>query len=580
MTDNEIIDFYKKAEDRDKPVDSSEKQIESLKPLVSEEVTVTVPENSDPFDKFLFNLAEKLKEEKKITEQQQQQFNERVVQPTTSTDDPFAKFLESFAGLVKQDENVNKEENIKNATINFINNLKEDDFFDKDTPKIAVKEKQIKSKSKKYLPPKFVKKITSKENQHSVIEQFTKTETVQSSQTNQPDNPYLKELQVIDKNKTKTEEKVSGLSDIKKIIAQQIQEQLSRYPNLSFSGGGGGTNAVQYAKGGTMDGDLNVTGKYLSGGVDISTLFSSGGGVVSGIPDRLIADSETLRLYPDGTIDFPNDTIRPPDETILTLESEAPLLSSYTRIALSPYAFFAYDNEGNSITFDKVDNNIVLTSQDKYEWTFDNKGILQGPHNTLTVNGLSSLGKILSGDKDLFEIFTLTATDNSNIVTLVTYNSANWNTAYYTATSYQAVSSNFATNTLLNTLTGQLVTSIANITATLLPTTVYQSASGNWQETYTTVRSNSASWGTGSTETFETVSKNLKSYPYTVNYNGSLLTSISYNLPDNKQITKIFSYVNNNLTTVTLSGDLPVGISTVKTLEYSINNALTGATYQ
>jgi hypothetical protein len=42
-------------------------------------------------------------------------------------------------------------------------------------------------------------------------------------------------------------------------------------------GGGGGSNAVQYANGGTMNGNLNVTGKYLSGGVDLASIFSGGG---------------------------------------------------------------------------------------------------------------------------------------------------------------------------------------------------------------------------------------------------------------------------------------------------------------
>lgn len=466
MADNDIIDFYKKADNDSKPEEPLKEQVETPEPVVSEAVAAPVPESNDPFDKFLFNLAEKLKTEKKITEQQQLKFNERVVKPTTNPEDPFAKFLESFAGLVKEDENINKEDNIKEATIDFINKLKNDDFFDRDIPKIIPK---VKSKSKKYLPPKFAKKIETVEEELPVIEQSTEPE----AEVKQPksSNPYLKELQTADKKKNKIEDKISGLSDIKKIIAQQVQEQLSKYPNIGFTGGGGGTNAVQYALGGTMDGDLNVTGKFLSGGVDISTLFGSGGGAVSGIPDRLIAGSETLRLYSNGTIDFPNDTIRPPDETILTLESENPLLSSYTRVALSPYAFFAYDNEGNSITFDEVDNAIVLTSRDLYEWTFNQQGVLAGPNGYLTVNALSSLGRILSGGKDLLEIFALSGTgggegsgrDDVNTVviqnsatwidtsTVVQNGSANWDTAYNTATVYQTNSASYATQNYVNT---------------------------------------------------------------------------------------------------------------------------------
>jgi hypothetical protein len=106
--------------------------------------------------------------------------------------------------------------------------------------------------------------------------------------------------------------------------------------------------------------------------------------------------------------------------------------------------------------------------------------------------------------------------DITAITTTVASNSGNWDTAYSVSTTYKNASGDFATNTLLqstsailtpltltNTLTGQLVlntdfnsykTNVASATATLLPTTIYQSASGNWQDTFTNVQSNSANW--------------------------------------------------------------------------------------
>ena len=77
--------------------------------------------------------------------------------------------------------------------------------------------------------------------------------------------------------------------------------------------------------------------------------------------------------------------------------------------------------------------------------------------------------------------------------------------------------------------------------------------------------------------TFETVSKNLSSYPYTLNYTGEDLTSIVYNTGVG-QITKTFGYTLGDLTTVTLSGDTPLGIDLIKTLTYSLGN-LTNITY-
>jgi hypothetical protein len=70
-----------------------------------------------------------------------------------------------------------------------------------------------------------------------------------------------------------------------------------------MSGSGGGTNAVQYANGGVMWGDLDVTGKYLSGGVDLIDIFSTSAAVsVSGIPDRIISGSHQVILNSSGVL--------------------------------------------------------------------------------------------------------------------------------------------------------------------------------------------------------------------------------------------------------------------------------------
>jgi hypothetical protein len=403
---DEIIDFYKKAKEQEEPQKPIEEQKETPVP--------EIPKPDEPFDRFLLELAEKLQKEKVITEKQQETFVEQIKEPVSidpNENDPFKKFIGSFANILKEDELVNREENIKEATINFINKLKEQP----DEPFIIKDEQLVKSKKQKYLPPKIAKKV------QKLPQPVKKEEPVVEEQADElvkeepkDENKYVKELKTADKTNKKLPEKVKSVSDIKSIVEKQVAEILSRYPNLGFTGGGGGTNAVQYAEGGTMNGNLTVNGTvnattYLSGGVNLYNLLSSSGGG-GGAADRLVSGSESLILNPDGTLEFPNDTIRPSDETILTLESENPALSSYTRIALSPYAFFAYDNEGNSITFDEVDNAIVLTSQDEHEWTFNKQGILAGPNGYLTVNALSSLGRILSGGKDLLEIFALSGT--------------------------------------------------------------------------------------------------------------------------------------------------------------------------
>ena len=105
---------------------------------------------------------------------------------------------------------------------------------------------------------------------------------------------------------------------------------------------------------------------------------------------------------------------------------------------------------------------------------------------------------------------TFVQNNSSNILevnTKVNNTSANWDISYVYGTAYSTNSSSLVTNTILNSvsslltlstttsiLTGQLVknsdfenykTNVANSTATLLPITTYQNASGVWQETYT-----------------------------------------------------------------------------------------------
>lgn len=85
--------------------------------------------------------------------------------------------------------------------------------------------------------------------------------------------------------------------------------------------------------------------------------------------------------------------------------------------------------------------------------------------------------------------------------------------------------------------------------------------------------------GDGVTDSFETVNRNLRAVPYTINYDlTGRLQSIFYDLGAGLSITKQYGYVSGVLTTITLSGDVPSGISLVKTLLYTAGK-LTGVQY-
>lgn len=84
--------------------------------------------------------------------------------------------------------------------------------------------------------------------------------------------------------------------------------------------------------------------------------------------------------------------------------------------------------------------------------------------------------------------------------------------------------------------------------------------------------------GTGSiADTFETVSQNLNTYPFTYNYTGDFITSIDYTTPTGT-ITKTIAYTGDLLTSITLSGDTPESILLTKTITYS-GSTPTGVTY-
>jgi hypothetical protein len=78
--------------------------------------------------------------------------------------------------------------------------------------------------------------------------------------------------------------------------------------------------------------------------------------------------------------------------------------------------FYAYDSNGNAITFDTIDNEIVLTTQGTNSWTFGDDGKLSGPNNILEINGnLNTSNKILSGGVDLADIFLTQETESQTL---------------------------------------------------------------------------------------------------------------------------------------------------------------------
>jgi uncharacterized protein YoxC len=165
--------------------------------------------------------------------------------------------------------------------------------------------------------------------------------------------------------------------------------------------------------------------------------------------------------------------------------------------------------------------------------------------------------------------FQSQSANNDSVFSNVNSLSSNWNLAYEVSTIYQDVSSTFATNslvisvssdlyttidsasslltplTLTNSLTSQIEanfsdyqTSVANTTAILLPTSIYQNTSGdyvlitsinsltgNWDSVFSSVNSTSGNWDSIYTS-WNTISADSQSVYTTVNQNSG--TYVTY----------------------------------------------------
>lgn len=204
---------------------------------------------------------------------------------------------------------------------------------------------------------------------------------------------------------------LKDLQQAAETYASNANKRMMRYAEMMS---GGGSSSTQYANGGTMNGDLNVTGNINSQSMSVESLSA----------------------------------------TIINAVS-----ANITYLDIKNYELSGFDVTGN-----------------------------------VSISGnLETSGDISS----------------NSIIYDQTGNSNEWNTAYDIATSYQNVSGNFATIALVNTVSSQLVTSdtfssyqtsVAQSTATLLPTSIYQNASGDWQRTFLNVQSNSGKWENTYTE--------------------------------------------------------------------------------
>jgi len=207
---NEIIDFYKKVlEEKNTEIKKDSIEETEIIDKVEESIdeSIILPETSEePFDNFLLKLSEKIEENvTKITVEEPLIIESEPILETpiinpVEDGNPFNNFLKSFVEAVENDK-LKKEETIKEDTINFINQLKNE-------PKISSKiKRKLKNKPKVKLKENKVEKV-----QYIKEDDNVKNEPISDEPKVSDDNDYVKELENTDKSENKILEFENGLN--------------------------------------------------------------------------------------------------------------------------------------------------------------------------------------------------------------------------------------------------------------------------------------------------------------------------------------------------------------------------------
>ena len=270
------------------------------------------------FENKITNLKEDLSEKldaffEKLEDKKKELINEEVEDITSNLNEKF----ESFKSEVNELSNFNRT-NIDSILENKTNEIDESVkiFLDKLTEsykgKFSDNDKKVtaslielnslRNKFKKYyevnesklnLIEKLEEKIDNnkpEDNSEKLLEFFnTEIEKINdkfnyiSEEENKKYNELLASVNKKDvvEYKTILKEKIQDVElglvkeELKKEISDNFRNELMSVKRYAEMSAGGGTNAVQYADGGTMNGNLNVNGNILSGGQNLDELFNT-----------------------------------------------------------------------------------------------------------------------------------------------------------------------------------------------------------------------------------------------------------------------------------------------------------------
>ena len=282
------------------------------------------------------------------------------------------------------------------------------------------------------------------------------------------------------------------------IIQKDLNRKAAQY--ASEYGGGGGSVAMQFAAGGTMNGSLDVRGHILSGGVDLLNIFSgnSGGSQTLSFNEStglltITPLGNTVSLSALSGSNTANSSNWDSTYTTVRANSAAWIIDSTTDTGVraltanweNTYVNFSAQSPNNTSVFSTVQANSA-------SWAAD----------STTDTGVRAL---TAGWQNTSTAFSVQSANNDSVYSTVQANSSTaWN---YQGTDVKALTGTWQSTTNAFNIQSPSNVSVfttvqANSAAWAIDSTTdtgVRALTSNWQNTYTTVNANSASWAVDST---------------------------------------------------------------------------------
>lgn len=350
---------------------------------------------------------------------------------------------------------------------------------------------------------------------------------------------------------------VAGIkAELEKIIGTKFTTEIGALKRLIEMSSGGGSVAKQFANGGTMNGTLNVTGKYLSGGVDIATLFSGGGGSDDTEVNTLVRTSSAN--WDKGYTGY---------NSLTTLSGN--WQNTYSNVISNSANWDTAYNVGtiyqsNSATYATVDftnskffplTGGTITGETRINNNLTVFGNLTATGTTTFANTVFSVTSALSvvhigsgpavwvgnnGDGDIASFYDID--QGVEVLHVGGINSANPNVGIKTSTPNKTL-----------TVVGE-ISSTSDITTSGKFYIQGDGGSDQWQSTFTTVQSNSADWSYQGTD-IKALSGNWESNYTTVQSNSGDWNT-AYNLVSSNNL--VYTSENQTISGVKTFNELPL----------------------